>query len=322
MRSRRVLISLAVVAVAAVAVALVLQLVGRRAGGERLGMGYSSLTPLHCAVGEVFAATDILQRHGFDPELIHFEHGKDQHEFCNLGVIDATFSCEVPAMVHLDRLPGMVINGYAGELGEIALVVPAGSDIESVEDLRGKSVALLGGSSSELVFEEWLAAAQLRRNADVRVDQHGGIGESAVKAVTSGRADAAVLWDPWLSKAEIDHGLRVIHRTPFWSLVATFEAHPSVRDPDAYMAAVRDALSYAAEHTAEVVALVERRSGIPAPVIERVLAKNRFVAGNVSPDLRMPEEVHQRLIACEAHARMTQRVPPGFRLADRLRMGP
>jgi len=320
MSRRTVLIGVVVVAAAAaVAVPWVLT---RSSGSVPLGMGYSSLTPLHCAVGEIFVATDILQQHGFDPSLIHFEHGKDQHESCSQGLIDATFSCEVPAMVHLDRLPGMVINGFAGELGDIALVVRQDSPIQGVEDLQGRNVALLGGSSSELVFEDWLSAVGLRRNADVRVDPHGGTGESAVDAVVAGRADAAVLWDPWLSKAEIEHDLRVVQRAPFWSLVATFEAHPSVRDPAAYMAAVRDALAYAAQHTDEVVALVSRRSGIPAPAVERVLRKNRFVSGSETPDLRMPEDVHQRLLACEAFARMSRRVPPEFRFADRLRSHP
>jgi len=319
MRARSILAVVVSVFVAAPLVALV----HRLACDEPvpLGMGYSALTPLHCAVGEIFASTDILQRHGFDPELIHFERGKDQHEACSRGRVDATFTCEVPAMVHLDRLPGLVIDGCAGELGDIALVVPADSPISTVEDLAGARVALLGGASSELLFDGWLVAAGLRRDADVRVEPHAGIGDAAVRSVLDGQADAAVLWDPWLSRAELEHDLRVVRSEPFWSLVATFEDHPSVSDPTAYLAAVQDALAYAAQHTERVVGLVAQRSGIPAPVVERVLRKNRFVVGE-APALQLPDEVRHRLAACEMHALTTRRVRPEFRLDPRMRAHP
>ena len=162
-------------------------------GATEIRIGYSTLTPLHCALGEVLASTDILARHGLRGTFTGFEHGKDQHESCAQGVVDATFSCEVPAMVHLDRLPGMVLEGSPGELGEIALVVPADSPIRSIADLDGRTLALLGGASSELVVEQWLAEDGLWRDRDVRCEMHGGIGESAVAAVTGGQVDAAHL---------------------------------------------------------------------------------------------------------------------------------
>ena len=92
-------------------------------------IGTSSLTPLHCALGEVLARTDILSRHGLRGTFLPFTHGKDQDDACRKGLVDMTFSCEVPAMIHLDRLPRFRIVGSPGELGEIALVVPASSAV-------------------------------------------------------------------------------------------------------------------------------------------------------------------------------------------------
>jgi ABC-type nitrate/sulfonate/bicarbonate transport system substrate-binding protein len=281
-------------------------------------IGYSSLTPLHCALGEVLRNTDVLARHGLEAELTYFPHGKDQHEACSRGVIDATFSCEVPAMVHLDRLPGLVLTASPGELGDIALVVPAASDVTSVEQLRGLQLAVLGGASSEMVLDQWLAGAGLDRQRDLHAQMHGGIGETAVAAVVSGDADAAVLWDPWLTRAQLEHGLRVVEAAPFWSVVALYEGR--IEDEARYHAAVADALGYVAAHTDEVAGWVEARSEIPAEVVVAVLRKNRFVADGQPVDLQLPEETLSRLRQCETHALATGRVGPAFQLGERMRL--
>lgn len=283
-------------------------------------IGYSSLTPLHCALGEVLRNTDVLAQHDLEGELTFFPHGKDQHEACSRGVIDATFSCEVPAMVHLDRLPGLVLTASPGELGDIALVVPADSGVTSVEQLRGLRLAVLGGASSEMVLEQWLAAAGLDRQHDLQIEMHGGIGETAVAAVVGGDADAAVLWDPWLTRAQYDHGLRIVESTPFWSVVALYEGR--IADESRYHAALADALGYVASHTEEVAGWVEARSEIPAQVVLTVLRKNRFIADPQHADLRVPEETLRRLEQCEAHALATGRVGPAFTLRERTRLIP
>ena len=291
---------------------------GAPPGGQLIRVGYSSLTPLHCAIGEVLASTDILATHGLHGEFFPFEHGKDQHEACSAGRIDATFTCEVPAMVHLDRLPGLALTGFAGELGEIALVVPVNSPIREAGDLAGRTVAVLGGASSELLLGRWLDEVDLHRDVDVHCPMHGGTGETAVAAVVGGDADAAVLWDPWLSKALEEHGLRVVRSEPFWSLVAAFPEHDAMGASEAYMEALTDALEHIATHTEEVATLVERRSGIPHQTVLAVLRKNRFVGPGQAPDLSVPPEVRQRLSDCEAHARATGRVAPDFDLVPRL----
>jgi len=292
-----------------------------RAPGQ-LTVGYSTRTPLHAAVGEVFARTEILQDHGFEPELVPFVRGKDQHEHCAAGRIDATFSCEVPAMVHLERLPGMQLVGSAGELGDIALVVPAGSRIESAVDLRDRKVALVGGASADLALDGWLRDAGLRRQLDVWVDGHGGQGETAIQALTTGAADAVVTWDPWLSAAMEQHELRVIESTPFWSVVATFAGHPSVEDPAPYLAALGEALTYIAGHTEQVAEWIAPTVGISESAVLTVLSRNRHVTGAAPGGLPLSEEVLGRLDACERHARATGEVAPAFRVADRLWRAP
>jgi sulfonate transport system substrate-binding protein len=289
---------------------------------ELLRVGYSTRTPLHAAVGEVFAHTEILQGHGFTPELVPFVRGKDQHEHCAAGRIDATFSCEVPALVHLERLPEMRLAGSAGELGDIALVVPQGSSIRSVNDLRDRRVALVGGASADLALDGWLRDADLRRQLDVWVDGHGGQGETAIDALGRGAADAVVIWDPWLTAAVQQHDLRVVESTPFWSVVAVFDGHPSVADAGPYLLALGEALTYIAEHPEQVAGWVAPTVGVSEATVLAVLAKNRHVGGEAPAGLTISEPVMERLKACERHARATGEVSPAFRIADRLRGAP
>lgn len=291
-------------------------------GSGKLRVGYSTRTPLHAAVGEVFTRTDILTRHGFEAEFVPFVRGKDQHEACASGAVDATFSCEVPAMIHLDRLPQMRLVGCAGELGNIALVVRSDSPVEGVIDLSSRSVAVLGGSSAEMALDSWLKDAGLRRDLEVRTESHGGQGETAVEALTRGTVDAAVLWDPWLTAATLEHDLRVVEFVPFWSVVALFDGRDVVADPGPYLDAVSDALAYIGEHPDEVSDWVATTVGISPAAVKIVLEKNTRLHARPTPDTALTEEVLARLRACDRHARMTGDVPPSFRLEDRLGMRP
>lgn len=289
-------------------------------GSGKLRVGYSTRTPLHAAVGEVFTRTDILAQHGFDAEFVPFVRGKDQHEACASGAVDATFSCEVPAMIHLDRLPQMRLVGCAGELGNIALVVRGDSPVEKVADLSGRSVAVMGGASAELALDRWLKDVGLRRDLEVRTESHGGQGETAVEAVTRGTVDAAVLWDPWLTAATIEHDLRVVEFVPFWSVVALFDGRDVVADPGPYLDAVSDALFYIGEHPDEVSDWVATSVGLSPAVVKTVLEKNTRLYAKPAPDTALTDEVLARLQACERHARMTGDVPPAFRLEGRIGM--
>ncbi|MFH1463800.1 MAG: PhnD/SsuA/transferrin family substrate-binding protein [Pseudomonadota bacterium] len=278
-------------------------------------IGASSLTPLHAALGEILERTDILAQHGFEGSFLDFERGKDQHERCAAGEVDATFSCEAAAMVHLHHLPGSVISGSPGALGRMALVVRQDSPVQGIADLKGSHIAYLGGASADLALDGWLREAGIAET--VRVDMAQGHGERDVLELEAGRLDGLLLWDPWLAKALDEHPFRVVASTPFWSVVLDFDANLPDEAWHRYDAALVDALAWGREHPDQAAAWAAERGRFSPALAREVLDFNDYLAGRAEPTLQVTPVHQERLEACAVWAAKTHMVPMDFTLAPR-----
>jgi len=285
---------------------------------DLIRIGYSTPTPIHCAMGEILLRTDILAKHGFRGEFIPLERGRDQHAAGRQGLLDATFTCEAPAIDHLHQLPDLALVGTPGRIGEIALVVPAESHVREVRDLDGSSVVYLGGSSSALVLEQWLIEAVPGELISVRSSETRGNGDPAIEAMMAGSAAAAVLWDPWLAHHMAHNELRIVARAPIWSALAIHRPHMTDEALQRYLAAVHDALLYGEQNLDEVAGWVHERGGVPLPAVRAALGKNEFLGGSADPDLEMTEEQLQRLENAGHRAILEGRIPSTFRLDERI----
>lgn len=294
---------------------------GDTAGRTHVTIGYSTLTPLHCALGEILARTDILARHGLAGTFLPFLHGKDQGEALTRGGVDATFSCEVPAMIHLDQHPEQMIAGSPGELGEIALVTRRGSSPSSTGDLRGRQVALAGGGTEQFLLRQWVAPDGLDPDNDLRIRLTPGSGESAIASLLEGKVDAVALWDPWLSKTSDERKLSTLRQAPIWSLIFLDRRFLEATDGRAqrYLDAVAEALDWAASHLDEVSGWVTERSGLPVNTVRAVLRKNRYLRRETAPRLDLGDDLRRRLRECEAFAVERRLVSSGFTLETRIR---
>jgi len=94
---------------------------------------------------------------------------------------------------------------YTGK-GDVILV-PKGSPIRSVADLKGKDVAVAEGSSANYNLLAQLQKAGLKYS-DVNVQNLQPA--DALAAFTSGHLDAWATWDPFTSQAVHDEGARVL----------------------------------------------------------------------------------------------------------------
>jgi sulfonate transport system substrate-binding protein len=89
----------------------------------------------------------------------------------------------------------------------IAVLVHKGSPIRTVDDLKGKTVAVVKGTGSQYFFVEVLERAHVRY-ADVKPVYLEPA--DAFAAFVSGRIDAWVAWDPYITIAKEKVGARVL----------------------------------------------------------------------------------------------------------------
>ena len=225
--------------------------------------------------GEVFCRTDILEKHGIKGKIMFFEHGSDQAKACKEGMVDVTFSCNVPAILHLVRCPDLCIIGTPGELGRIAMVVPEQSNIFNMEQLRDKNILIHDGSSAAMVVSGWLSDSGINPQDDVTI-RYADIDEIKER-ISEGGAEAAVLWDPWLEVFLDTHNLRIARETTFSSVIVASERFLQ-GSPDLvirYKAALEEAFCWASNNSNIVGGWVSKRSGIDKDAVERVLESNQ-----------------------------------------------
>lgn len=88
-----------------------------------------------------------------------------------------------------------------------AIVVPKGSDIDAVEDLEGKKVAVAEGSSANYHLLAQLAEAGVAyEDVDIQNLQPA----DALAAFSGGHLDAWALWEPYTSQAEQEADAEVL----------------------------------------------------------------------------------------------------------------
>ena len=95
----------------------------------------------------------------------------------------------------------------AAQAGPDAIVVPKDSDITSVKDLRGKSVAVTQGSSANYNLLAQLDEAGVDYQ-DIEVQNLQPA--DALAAFDAGHVDAWAIWEPFTSQAEQEADARVI----------------------------------------------------------------------------------------------------------------
>lgn len=157
-------------------------------------------------------ATGVLEKRlaplGVKVTWAEFPAGPQLLEGLNVGSVDFGTTGETPPVFAQAAGANLNYIGYeppapAGE----AIVVPKGSPIKTVADLKGKNVALNKGSNVHYLLVKALEKAGLKYS-DITVSYLKPADARA--AFERGSVDAWVIWDPFLAAAEKQIGARVI----------------------------------------------------------------------------------------------------------------
>ena len=186
-------------------------------------IGWQLPTATQAQIVQVLKRTDLLEQHGLEPRLIPFSYGGPQVEAAFAGSLDVFFAGDQPAT-------NLIVRGGNWRIvarlmyDRVAVMVPLDSPIREIEDLRGKTVASPFGSVAhrEALLEQ--EAAGLDTDGDVE-NKDMDILEIrrrvlASGAQTWGKIDAAVVWEPVVSRFEFEGLARRLTDTRTLGVVA------------------------------------------------------------------------------------------------------
>jgi ABC-type nitrate/sulfonate/bicarbonate transport system substrate-binding protein len=174
----------------------------------------------------VLKRSSVLERHGLKPIFVPFSYGGPQVEAAFAGELDVFFSGDQPALNLIARGGKWKIVARLFEDG-VGIIVPPNSAIKSVVDLKGKTVASPFGSVAHRDAFRAQEAAGLDAHADV-LNRNLDILDIRRRVEASGDGewdgiDAAVVWEPIISRFELEGLARSITSERYLGVIAVSE---------------------------------------------------------------------------------------------------
>ncbi|MEW6046108.1 MAG: ABC transporter substrate-binding protein [Bacillota bacterium] len=254
----------------------------------------------------VFTKGKFAERYGVTVQSVLFATGIEARDALIAGAIDVAELGVSPAVTALARAGRnlVIIAGdeYGG--GKYRVVVPKGSPIKTVDELRGKKVAIKVGSGNYTAFLQWVQS----RGYNIKDFQIVDVGDAdAVAAMESRSVDAVIYWEPipailvakGIAREIFDFEGYVTN--PVW-VVARREWVE--KNPDLvarFLAGWIEALAFMTEKPAEAAeiiskALAERGIDIPATAYTQALKHDRYEPWLHPFLIRDTIEVHRFLV--------------------------
>ncbi|KWW99556.1 ABC transporter substrate-binding protein [Carbonactinospora thermoautotrophica] len=204
-----------------------------------------------------------------------------------------------------------VVAAHRQDMSGAAILVPAGSPIRRVADLKGKRVAVAKGSSAN-----YHLLAVLRKNglafSEIQVSYLAP--PDALAAFTAGRVDAWTIWDPYTAQAQAAYGARVLVDGNGYSNGLAFQVagERALADPGK-AAAIRDYLTrlararvWANQHPEQwakvwaqqtglpyeaVLTAARRSTTVPIPIDDAVVASEQEIADAFADARLVPRRI-------------------------------
>lgn len=234
-------------------------------------VGYA---PFHLAQEKGF-----FEEHGIEVELLRIEDTASRRAALVSGSVDASVDIvDSFANATARGVPAKVVLKLDDSMGGDGIVVH--KDIESIEGLRGKSVAYPPGQPSHFFLLSLLDDAGM---SIAELDSRPMEADQAGAAFVSQSVDAAVTWEPWLTKvAELPHGkILTTSREKPGLIVDVFtvrsdylQAHPEV--VRGFIEAWLDAVEYWRENPKDANAVMAHALGLETEVFEQMVRGVRY----------------------------------------------
>jgi NitT/TauT family transport system substrate-binding protein len=136
---------------------------------------------------------------GLDIQMQSFSSPGDGLAPLLAGQLDAHFTTADSVITALDKAPSRLEIVYMTDTSAGADAILAKSNIATPADLKGKTVAATAGQCNELLLRKALAKYGLVPG-DIKLTNMNP--DDAGAAFAAGKLDAAVTWEPWITKVE------------------------------------------------------------------------------------------------------------------------
>ena len=240
-------------------------MVGPAFAGEPIKLGMSTwlgYAPLYLAKEK-----GLFQKRGIEVEVVVIESPSDRRAAFAADRIQGmatTVDTHVMTAAAENPIPLKQVLALDDSHGGDGMV--AKKEIKTIKDLKGKTVAAQLGAGASYFWLNYILSQNGMKLADLKtVDMKAG---DAGAAFVAGKVDAAVTWEPWLSKAKdtpFGHVLLSSDQTP-GIIVDSLAFKPDFlkkrgEDVKKIVAAWNEAVQFAAEKPAEADPIMAKFTG-------------------------------------------------------------
>ncbi|MBY0297077.1 MAG: aliphatic sulfonate ABC transporter substrate-binding protein [Methylobacterium sp.] len=251
---------------------------------------------------------------GVAVKWVEFSFGPPLLEALGLGSIDLGQTGDAPPIFAQAAGANLVYAAAQEAAGSgAAILLPKGSAIRSLADLKGKRVAFAKGSSAHNLTVAALEKAGLTYRDIEPVTLAPA---DAAAAFARGSIDAWTIWDPYFAMAEAGEGVRIltlateIARQNSYLLANRGFAEANAPVLIAALDALADVARWCGQNRGEVAALLSQGTGVPLPAARRAVDRAEYVIGPVTPAII----AEQQRVADRFHA--LGLIPRSIRIAD------
>lgn len=204
----------------------------------------------------ILQKTDILERLGFAAEFTGFSYGGPLNEGALAGEVDVLFTADQPAIVLMNRAADWRVIGRL-MYNRVGTFVPPDSPVQSIADLKGRTVAIPFGAAAHRETLGALRAAGLDPSTDVQAvnlniqELVALVGAGATEG-RWGTIDAGSAWDPAYADLEYTEQVRSVANGLVTSVVVMDTDYASAH-PEAgkrFMQAMLEAYAFYRTNTA------------------------------------------------------------------------
>ncbi|MCO8067866.1 sulfonate ABC transporter substrate-binding protein [Acinetobacter schindleri] len=236
----------------------------------------------------------LLKQQGVNVKWVEFPAGPQLLEGLNVGSVSFGEAGEAPPIFAQAANSNLVYVANQPEAPKAeALIVQKDSNIQSVQDLKGKRIALNKGSNVHYLLLKVLEANNLKLS-DIEVVYLPP--SDARAAFERGAVDAWVIWDPFFAAAEHQIGARVIatgenivSNHQFYLADRKFaEANPQIID--AVVNELNLTTEWVSSHQDEAAKLLEKPTGLAFDVLKTSISRMGFGVKPLTPEVAQKQQ--------------------------------